>query len=110
MLTSHHESQIHFPPARTAVDDRMSHNRGGPAVSPHTTSRDGDKEAETEPWGDAPTDEATIFFQETLGDWQCHDCCTGFTVDTALDVARQIGCSVSCPVCGGDNIVRRGDL
>lgn len=87
----------------------MLHDRGGPAVSPQTASGDADKEAETEPWGDAPTDEATVFFQETLGDWQCRDCGTDFTVDTVLDVARRVGCSVSCPVCDGDNVIRPGE-
>lgn len=64
--------------------------------------------AEGEPWGDAPTAEATEFFRATIAEWRCRDCGTEFSVESVLDVNRQLGRSVSCPMCDGDSVDRRG--
>ena len=74
------------------------------------TTMGSDEQTETEPWGDAPTDEAAQFFQDTIGDWWCRDCATDFAVDSVLDVNRRLDRSVSCPLCGGSDVGRRETL
>jgi ribosomal protein L37AE/L43A len=61
----------------------------------------------TEAWGDAETDEATRFFRETIGDWRCRNCATEFAVGSLFDLHPRLGNTVSCPVCGCDDVARR---
>lgn len=72
-----------------------------------TTPETAGGQSESEPWSDASTDRTTEFFQETIAPWRCQGCGTEFSVESVFDLNRRLGRSVSCPMCGGDNIVRR---
>jgi len=65
---------------------------------------------DSEPWGDASTDKATEFFQETIAAWRCRDCGTEFSVESVFDLNRRLGRSVGCPMCGADGVARRGGV
>ena len=63
-----------------------------------------------EGWGDAATDEATEFFRATIARWRCQGCGTEFSVESLYDRNRRLGRSVGCPMCGGDDVERRGEV
>ena len=63
-----------------------------------------------EPWGDAAAAETTEFFQETIARWRCQGCGTEFSVESVFDRNRRLGRSVGCPMCGGDDVERRGEV